>query len=118
MNHSDRVSSKGKKKEKTTVQMPAPMNPSHVLLGDSWRKGALTNLRPKNIPQKYADTSFMDTVAMGKKNQKSPFSVLEAYHLHWKTMSAMIEIDHIVCESWKRRRPFFNVSTKEVNTMQ
>ena len=54
------------------------MKPSHVLFGDIAKNGALMNLLPNNMPQKYALTSFIMTVAIGKKNQNSPFRTLDA----------------------------------------
>lgn len=77
------------------MQRQAPINPSHVLLGDNCKKGALMNLRPKVIPTKYAETSFMITQAMGKKNQKIPLRVLEGKYLHWKTTKQTVTTDHI-----------------------
>jgi hypothetical protein len=60
------------KKPKTMVQTKAPMNPSHVLLGDSRRNGVLTNLRPKSLPQKNAKQSLQITSDTGNTNQKRP----------------------------------------------
>jgi hypothetical protein len=58
-----------------------------------------------DIPQKYAETSFMTTVAMGNQNQKSPFRVLLAKNLHCITTMHTVTIDHIVCDSWNRIKP-------------
>lgn len=42
-----------KKKQNITVQIPAPMKPSHVLFGDNnGKNGALINFLPKQIPEK------------------------------------------------------------------
>lgn len=82
INHVYCDSNAGNKNEKTNVHRQAPMKPSHVLLGDSCKNGALINFRPKLMPTKYADTSFMMTQAMGKKNQKIPLRVLEGKYLH------------------------------------
>jgi hypothetical protein len=75
--------------------MEALIMTSHVLFGDSARKGAEMNRLPKVMPAKYAETSFITTVAMGNQNQKSPFKVLLAKNLHWKTTMQTVTIDHM-----------------------
>jgi hypothetical protein len=44
------------------------MNPSHVFLGLSWVSG----VRPKSMPQKYADVSLQMTDAIGSRNLRGP----------------------------------------------
>lgn len=111
VNHEKCDSNNGKKKEKISVRTAAPMNPSHVLFGESEMKGALINFRPIVMPQKYAETSFITTVAIGKKNQNSPFSTSDAKNLHCPTTINTVAIVHINWLSWKRIRPGLNVST-------
>jgi hypothetical protein len=84
-----------KKNEKIIVQRKAPIKPSQVLLGERARKGAEINFLPKVIPTKYAETSFIMTFAIGKKNQKMPLSVFDGKYLHWKTTKQTVTTDHI-----------------------
>lgn len=112
------ASNAGKKKENTIVIKQAPINPSQVLLGDSAKNGADINRRPKAIPVKYAETSFIVTVENGKKNQNSPLSVFKAKNLLWKTTMHTVTIDHMCWLSWKRIIPGRRVSTEVMNVTQ
>lgn len=47
-----------------TVEMPPPMNPSHVFFGDSLISGVL----PKKNPNTYAMTSFATIMLTGTMN--------------------------------------------------
>lgn len=82
INHIFLASNAGTKNAKANVQSDAPIAPSQVLFGDKARNGAFINFRPKVIPTKYADTSFMMTEAIGKKYQKIPLSVVDGKYLH------------------------------------
>lgn len=60
----------------------------------------------------------METVAIGKKNQKSPLRVFVAKNLHWNTTKHTIAIDHIYCDNWNLSRPFLSVKTDAAKIQQ
>ena len=47
-----------------TVEIPPPINPSHVFLGDNFINGVL----PKKNPKTYAITSFITIILTGTMN--------------------------------------------------
>lgn len=56
-----------------TVMTAAPKKPSQVLLGDNLVRGRSINLRPMDIPTKYAIMSLQMIMEWGNMNQKSPW---------------------------------------------
>jgi hypothetical protein len=55
-----------------TVKNHAPRNPSHVFFGEIWMRG----VRPKVIPQRYAQMSLVITMETGRMNQMNPSRML------------------------------------------
>jgi hypothetical protein len=78
------------------------MNPSQVLLGESFRNSFLMNFFPKVMPLKYAMMSFTMMQEAGKNNQKMPLKMLGPTTLSCPTIRHRMTTVHASCPTWTR----------------
>merc|ERR1719231_1827050 len=100
MSQRRRENTPAQRKPMNTVENAAPMNPSHVLFGESLKNGALMSLRPSVTPHTYAQQSFAMTRKHGKKNQKRPKKMLCATNFIWPMTRQSVTIVHVSCCTW------------------